>query len=114
MATLFLIDANLPAKVPVWTGDNFVSVLSINPAWDDDEIWQYAKHHNLVIVTKDKDFIVKQLTFGVPPKVVHIKFGNLKLKPFIERIAMVWPDVIRMMSTANTINIYSDKIEAIK
>lgn len=46
------------------------------------EIWDYAKTGNLVIITKDKDFRLKQIMSDFPPKVVHIKFGNLKLKEF--------------------------------
>ncbi len=114
MAVRFLIDANLPVKVPTWAGEDFEFALGINPAWDDEEIWRYAKKGDLVIVTKDKDFIVKQLILGVPPKVIHVKFGNLKLKAFIERIDAVWPEVVRKIALANTVNIYSDKIEAIK
>ena len=90
MKALYLIDANLPFRVPVWQGDTFVFVTKINPAWDDEEIWNYAKANGLIIVTKDKDFIVKQAIAGAPPSVVHVKFGNLKLADFISRIETVW------------------------
>ncbi len=66
MKAAYIIDANLPFNIPVWRYKNFVFVLKINPAWDDDEIWDYAKENNLIIVTKDKDFIFKQIAFGMP------------------------------------------------
>ncbi len=114
MKAEFLIDANLPFNVPVWKHDSFAFVLKINPAWDDDEIWNYAKGEKLTIVTKDKDFLVKQAITGSPPKVVHIKYGNLKLKAFVERIEIVWQEVVVLLQTHTIINIYLNKIEAIK
>jgi predicted nuclease of predicted toxin-antitoxin system len=69
----FIIDANLPSKISIWENDNFVDVLSINPLWDDNEIWDYAKVNGLTIITKDKDFAVKQILNGSPPKLIHIK-----------------------------------------
>ena len=92
MKAKFRIDANLPFNVPVWKTDASVFVLKMAAAWDDEEIWNYAKTNDLVIVPKDNDFLVKQSVAGVPPKVVHVKFGNLKLKVFIEKMMSVWPE----------------------
>lgn len=66
MEAAYLIDANLPFRVPLWQNDAFLFVVKINPAWDDEEIWAYAKENKLVIVTKDKDFLVKQAMAGGP------------------------------------------------
>lgn len=110
----YLIDANLPFHLPVWKTEKFQFVLKINPSWDDEEIWKYAREHELIIVTKDKDFIVKQIAAGVPPKVIHVKFGNLKLKDFTTRINEVWQEVERLIQEYSTVNIYLNKIEAIK
>lgn len=60
----FIIDANLPFKISKWQGDRFVHVLKIDPLWEDNEIWDYARKNNLIIVTKDKDFLLKQLIHG--------------------------------------------------
>ncbi|HVF96650.1 MAG TPA: DUF5615 family PIN-like protein [Flavisolibacter sp.] len=114
MEAAYLIDANLPFAAPVWKNENFQFVVKIDPSWDDEEIWKYAKDQKLIIVTKDKDFIVKQITAGIPPKVIHVKFGNLKLKDFITRIHEVWPEVERFIKDYSTVNIYLNKIEAIK
>lgn len=114
MKPLYLIDANLPFNVPVWKDERFVFVLKIDPSWNDEEIWNYAKANSLIIVTKDKDFILKQIAFGVPPKVIHVKFGNLKLNHFIGRIEMVWQEVGQLIEINDTVNIYLNKIEAIK
>jgi|SRR5579871_2258043 len=79
----FLIDANLPIKVGIWQSERFIHVFTLNLNWSDAEIWEYAKKNNLTIISKDKDFLVYQLANGAPPKIIHIKFGNLRLKEFI-------------------------------
>lgn len=114
MTTEFIIDANLPFKVPIWKNERFVFVLDIDPGWDDEQIWRYARETGLTIVTKDKDFLVKQAIAGAPPNVVHIKFGNLKLSAFVSRIQSVWAEVETLLQTHTIINIYLDRIEAIK
>lgn len=110
----FLIDANLPAKINAWKSERFIHVSSINPLWNDDDIWNYAKANNLSIISKDKDFLIYQLANGTPPKIIHIKFGNLKFKEFINVIENCWNEVENPLSSHSLINIYLDKIEAIK
>lgn len=110
----FLIDANLPLKVACWTGPRFLHVHELGARWSDAEIWSYARQHHLTIVSKDKDFLLLQIKEGSPSQLVHIKFGNLKFTQFIERIEVVWPSVESMLEHHSVINIYSDKIEAIK
>jgi predicted nuclease of predicted toxin-antitoxin system len=110
----FLIDANLPAKIKVWESERFIHVSAINAGWNDDEIWKYAKEKNLSIITKDKDFLIYQLANGFPPKIIHIKFGNLRLKEFIGVIENCWHEAENLLKDHTLINIYIDKIEAIK
>jgi predicted nuclease of predicted toxin-antitoxin system len=43
---------------------------------DDERVWNYAKQHGLVIVSKDMDFYHRSVLFGYPPKVVWIRLGN--------------------------------------
>jgi predicted nuclease of predicted toxin-antitoxin system len=110
----FLIDANLPAKIGIWQNKRFIHLETLDPFWDDEVIWQFAKTNNLTIISKDKDFLIQQLIKGTPPKVVHIKFGNLKLKDFITVIETCWSEVEFLLEKNTLINIYSDRIEAIK
>lgn len=110
----FLIDANLPAKISIWQNQRFIHINTLDPYWDDEVIWQHAKTNNLTIISKDKDFLIQQLLKGTPPKVVHIKFGNLKLNDFISAIENCWDEVEALLSNHTLINLYSDRIEAIK
>ena len=43
---------------------------------DDMTVWNFARLRNLVIVTKDADFLESSLIAGAPPKVVWIRRGN--------------------------------------
>jgi predicted nuclease of predicted toxin-antitoxin system len=42
----------------------------------DDCVWNYAKNHDFILVSKDSDFYDKSLLFGPPPKVIWIRRGN--------------------------------------
>jgi predicted nuclease of predicted toxin-antitoxin system len=110
----FLIDANLPYFFCLWNNENFIHLKDLNDKWSDELVWQYAKENNLIIVTKDADFSTKVLYKGVPPKVIHFKIGNLKLKDFHSFVNRIWPDIEDFIKTNNLINIYLDRIEIIK
>jgi predicted nuclease of predicted toxin-antitoxin system len=110
----FIVDANLPFRISKWQNELFEYVLNINPQWNDEEIWEYAKTNNLVIITKDKDFRLKQIMQGSPPKIIHIKIGNLKLDEFEKVINLCWVQVEKLIKTHSLINIYLKTIEAIK
>jgi predicted nuclease of predicted toxin-antitoxin system len=42
----------------------------------DRDIWEYAKEHQFVIVSKDSDFGERSIVHGHPPKVVWLRMGN--------------------------------------
>ena len=48
-------------------------------------VWEYAKDHGFVIVSKDSDFRQLSFMFGHPPKVIWIRRGNCSTSD-IERI----------------------------
>ncbi len=75
----FLIDENLPVKTNLWNGPDFEFVASLFQSELDNSIWEYARANHLTIVTKDSDFSYRILTSDPPPRVIHIKFGNLRL-----------------------------------
>ena len=43
---------------------------------DDSVVWEYARQHDLIIVSKDGDFSSRAFLYGAPPKVVWILVGN--------------------------------------
>jgi len=110
----FLVDANLPSKVPKWEFDNFKFVTDINPNLTDNEIWQLAKKQNLVILSKDSDFTHRILSSVPPPRVVHFKTGNMKLSKFKEFVQNCWDDISKQVEHCKLINVFDDHIEGIK
>ena len=42
----------------------------------DQEIWEYARKNDFVIVTQDSDFNERSLVYGYPPKILWIRTGN--------------------------------------
>lgn len=59
----------------VFPDSQHLTALSLDTA-TDREIWEHAREHDYVIVSKDSDF--RQLAFlhGPPPKVVWLRVGN--------------------------------------
>ena len=84
---VYWIDANLPPQTVAWLSDAFnvkaVHVFSINLlSADDNEIFEIAKNskENIIIITKDEDFIELVLKKKSPPKIIWITAGNLSNK----------------------------------
>jgi len=109
----YLIDVNLPYYFSLWKGDDFIHQRDINDEWDDEQIWNYARKNNLTIITKDSDFSNKILMHTPPPKVIHIRFGNLKMKPFFKTITKCWADVVKLEEKCKLINVFADRIEGV-
>jgi len=110
----YLVDANLPYYFGLWNNPDFIHVKDLNDAWSDETIWEYARDHGLIIITKDVDFSHKVLLQGTPPKVIHCKFGNLRIKELHFLISRTWPEIETMITDSSLINVFSDRIEIIK
>jgi predicted nuclease of predicted toxin-antitoxin system len=109
----YLIDANLPRKIKVWQTEDFEFVSEINDEWTDSEIWDYAKQNKLIIVSKDADFSHRIMVSNSPPKIIHIKIGNMKLRDFESAIEKVWKRAENLCETHKLVNIFIDRIEAV-
>ena len=75
-----LFDENLSRSLcdrlrDVFPGSEHVYFRGLERA-DDAVVWEYAKAHQRVIVTKDSDFHQLSFLYGPPPKVVWLRVGN--------------------------------------
>lgn len=75
-----LVDQNLPPKLAKVASTEFpgschVIYLQFD-AEDDQAIWELAKAEGYIVISKDSDFQHRALTYGAPPKVIHIDRGN--------------------------------------
>ena len=75
-----LFDENLSPKLVMALADVFPNSAHVDRLGlggsPDSEVWEYAKQHGFVLVSKDSDFYEKSMLCGHPPKVVWIKKGN--------------------------------------
>ncbi|TXB62676.1 DUF5615 family PIN-like protein [Phaeodactylibacter luteus] len=110
----YLIDVNLPYYFGLWNSEEYVHQIDIDAAMKDKEIWDYAKEHELTIITKDSDFSNRIMFKEPPPKVIHIRFGNMSMKEFHKTVKEAWVGVIEMNKDYKLVNVYKDKIEGIK
>ncbi len=109
----FLIDVNLPYYFSVWRGPDYVHVRDHNDAWTDKQIWAYAKQEKLTIVTKDTDFSDRVLLTTPPPRVIHVRCGNLRMREFHQSIASRWDAICGLSKQCKLVQIFEDRIEGI-
>lgn len=75
-----LLDENLSRRlVPFLLNDypnsTQIALLSMEQA-NDREVWDYARTHGFVIVTRDSDYYDLSTIYGQPPKVIWLRTGN--------------------------------------
>ncbi|MBV8436834.1 MAG: DUF5615 family PIN-like protein [Silvibacterium sp.] len=75
-----LLDENLSPRLTDLLSDIFAEsehVYECNlGSASDVAIWEYAKAHGYVIVSKDSDFFERSVLYGIPPKVIWVRAGN--------------------------------------
>ena len=109
----YLIDVNLPYFFSLWHSTDYIHQKDIDDEWSDQVIWDYAKSNNLTIITKDSDFSTKILFNDPPPRVIHIRVGNLLMKDFFSCIQNCWLDVLELNKTNKHVTVFYNRIEAI-
>ena len=109
----FLIDVNLPYHFSLWKSDDIIHQMEIGDEWTDTQIWNYAEQNNLTIVSKDADFSSRVIFHQPPPKVIHIRLGNLKMRDFFVAMNRVWDEVLDLKSDHKLVTVFRDRIEAI-
>jgi len=67
----YLIDVNLPKYFSFFHSPEFEFVIDINAKWPDRDIWDYAREHGLIIVTK------------IPISTIVVCLINSRLRLFI-------------------------------
>ncbi|MEK7432604.1 MAG: DUF5615 family PIN-like protein [Cyanobacteriota bacterium] len=111
--TKFLIDVNLPYYFSLWNNEDFIHQKNIDDSWADEKIWEYSKINNLTIITKDSDFSNKILFKKPPPKVIHIRFGNMRMNDFFITLGNLWPEILELNKEFKLVNVFKDRIEGI-
>ena len=75
-----LFDQNLSPRLPALLAAEFPNAQHVRSigmaAAHDQDVWDYAASHDLIIVSKDADFQHRSLLYGWPPKVIWLRIGN--------------------------------------
>jgi predicted nuclease of predicted toxin-antitoxin system len=85
----------------------------LGETWTDTQIWEHGRRHDLEIVSKDADFSDRAVVSQPPPRVGHIRFGNMKMRDFHALITRIWPGVVELSADHRLIRVFQDRIEAI-
>ena len=77
---MLLFDENLAARLVAELGVLYPGCTHVGDqglaSGSDRAIWQHARDHGLIIVSKDEDFQRLSVLYGAPPKVIWIGLGN--------------------------------------
>jgi predicted nuclease of predicted toxin-antitoxin system len=99
--TLWL-DNQLPPALAAWIAATIaieclpVRDLNLQRA-SDPEIFAAARHANVVIMTKDADFVELLEQQGPPPQVVLVTCGNTSNARLRRLVQTAWPTILAML-----------------
>lgn len=102
------IDAQLSPAVAAWISRNYsVSAIAIRDLGlrdaEDLEIFQAAKKANVVVMTKDKDFIDLLDRFGPPPQVIWLTCGNTSNSNLQKILSQTLTEAIALLESGEQI-----------
>jgi predicted nuclease of predicted toxin-antitoxin system len=110
----FLFDENLPRVPSLQAGLPVTHALDLGSRPTDSRLWAHAQQNDLAIVTKDADFS-QGIVLGVPPpRVVHLRVGNMRGREFAVWLNRIWPQIESAIAGHKLLNVYRDRIEAVK
>jgi len=110
----YLIDVNLPYYFGVWNTPDYIHQNDLGADKSDKVIWEYAIRNHLTIISKDSDFSNRILLKEPPPRVIHIRLGNMHMKDFHDTISRCWEEVLEISMQYKLVNVFKDKIEGIQ
>ena len=109
----YLFDGNVPSRLRFSPKLPIIPLSAVGRNPSDTKIWEYARKHDLVIVSKDADFSDRIMADSPPPRVVHLRFGNLRRNEYHTLLARRWPQIESLFKTNKLVNVYVDRLEGI-
>jgi predicted nuclease of predicted toxin-antitoxin system len=110
----FILDENVPKRITFAPRIPVISASELGHSLSDSSIWEYARDNRYAIITKDADFTNRILLSSPPPWVVHLRIGNMPKRDFHFLLQRVWPQIEQLLPANKLINVYADRIEAIR
>ena len=109
----YLFDGNVPSRLRFSPNLPMVPLSKAGRNPSDSQIWEFARKHDLVIVSKDSDFSDRIMAASPPPRVVHLRFGNLRRDEYHALLARRRPRIESLLKTNKLVNVYADRLEGI-
>ena len=110
----FLFDENLPRVPSLQASLPVTHALDLGWRPTDSQLWSHAQQHDLAIVSKDADFSQRIVLGAPPPRVIHLRVGNMRGRDFAAWLKRVWPQIESAITTHKLVNAYRDRIEAVR
>ena len=110
------IDNQLPPTLASWMRATFsidclpVRDLNLQRA-TDPEIFAAARGANVVVLTKDADFVELLEKHGPPPQVVLVTCGNTSNARLRRLFQMAWPAVVTMLERGEALVELGDQLD---
>jgi predicted nuclease of predicted toxin-antitoxin system len=105
---IYWVDAQLPPQLANWLNWTFkveayaLRDLNLRDA-DDQEIFQKARQPNIVIISKDSDFVEMVLRFGIPPQLLWVTCGNVTNRHLQALFAQVFPQAQALLASGEAV-----------
>lgn len=98
----FWVDAQLPPSLAKWLSENFqVEAISLRDMGlrdaQDREIFDAAKLQDVVIISKDSDFVDLITRLGSPPRLLWVTCGNVTNRKLREHFQTLFPKALQML-----------------
>ena len=107
---MIIIDAQLSPHLASWIEKNFtikafsVGYLGLRDA-SDQQIFDFSKINNAIVMTKDEDFVQLHHILGSPPKIIWITCGNTSNLRMREILHQKLKDAIEVLNNYNLVEI---------
>ncbi len=109
----FLLDENLPERLRFTPALPVIHARDLGSSLTDSVMWNHAKKHDLVIVSKGADFSDRIMVSEPPPKVVRLRIGNMRQRAFHAFLEQVWPAIETLLEHHKLVNVYLDRLEGV-
>jgi predicted nuclease of predicted toxin-antitoxin system len=102
------IDAHLSPSIAAWIVSTFgmpafaLRDLGLRDA-EDPEIFEAARTQNVILMTKDSDFVDLVERLGAPPKIIWLTCGNTSNDRLQEILTATLTDVLALLQAGETL-----------
>lgn len=104
----FWVDAQLPPSLATWLREEFrVEAFSIRDVGlcdsQDRAIFDLARLQNVVLISKDSDFVDLISRLGSPPQLIWVTCGNVTNRKLRIAFSGAFPKVVRLLESGEGI-----------